>query len=134
MADFITKCTIPKGKPEDDPMLEVSEKQWVLYVDGVSNASGFGAGLVIVNPEGGDIQYALRFGFSSTNNEAEYNALIIGLAIAKELGVQHLKAYSDSQLVIGHVLNENEAKKENMKKYLQKVMDLTSTFCRFTIQ
>lgn len=44
-------------------------------------------------------------GFST--NEVEYEALIAGLTIAKEMGVQHLKAYSDSQLVIGHVLNES---------------------------
>lgn len=70
----------------------------------------------------------------STNNKVEYEALIASLAIAKELEVQHLKAYSDSQLIIGHVLNEYEVREKNIKKYLQKVRDLTSTFYTFNIQ
>lgn len=53
--------------------------------------------------------------------------------IAKELGAQHLKAYSDSQLAY-HILNESEAKEESMNRYLQKVRDLTSTFYSFSIQ
>lgn len=39
--------------------------------------------------------------------------------------MQHLRGCSDSQLVVGHVLNEYEARDENMKKYLQKAKDLT---------
>lgn len=81
-----------------------------------------------------DIQYALWFGFLSSNNEAEYEALIAGLTITKELGVQHMKAYNDSQLIVGHILNEYEVREERMKGYLQKVKDLTSTFCSFNIQ
>lgn len=49
------------------------------------------------------------------NNEAEHEALITGHAIAKELGVQHLKAHGDSQLVVSHILNEYEALEINMK-------------------
>lgn len=70
---------------------------------------------ILINPEGWDIQYALRFRFSSTNNEAKYEALIDGLAIAKEMRVQYLKVHSDSWLVVSHIMNEYEAMEENMK-------------------
>lgn len=63
---------------------------------GLSNVSGSGAGLVLVSPEGGIFYYALRFSFPSTNNEVEYEALIDGLKISKELGIQDMKACSDS--------------------------------------
>lgn len=88
------------------------------FVDGALNANGSGAGLILVNPEGGDNQYALWFGFSFINNKAKYEALFTGLTMAKELWVRHLKAYSDFQLIINHFLNEYEARDKSMKKYL----------------
>ena len=89
---------------------------------------------MLVSLEGWDIQYALRFGFPSTNNETEYEALVTGLTIAKEMGVQHLKAHSDSQLVVGHVIDDYEAREESMKQYLQRVKELTSAFHHLNIQ
>ena len=74
---------------------------WALYVDGSSNMSGTGAGLILVNPKEIIMEYALHFKFSVTNNRAEYEALIVGLKIAKELEVDRLQVYSDSQLVVG---------------------------------
>lgn len=56
--------------------------------------------------------------FSSTNNETEYEALIVGLAIAKKMGLQCLSAHSDSQLVVSHILLEYKAREQNMKQYL----------------
>ena len=53
---------------EDDPPI------WKLSVDGASNAQGSGAGLILTSPKGIDIEYALRFGFHASNNEAEYEA------------------------------------------------------------
>ena len=49
--------------------------------------SGAGAGLILVSPEGVITEYALCFEFFAINNEAEYEALIVGLRIAKELGI-----------------------------------------------
>ena len=70
-------------------------------MDGSSNVSNTGAGLILVNLEGIIMEYALRFEFSTINNGAEYEALIAGLKIAKELEVDRLQVYSDSQLVVG---------------------------------
>ena len=52
---------------------------WKLSVDGASNAQGSGAGLILTSPELIDIEYALRFRFHASNNEAEYEAVIVGL-------------------------------------------------------
>ncbi|GKG07005.1 reverse transcriptase domain-containing protein, partial [Tanacetum coccineum] len=46
-----------------------------------------GAGLILTNPEGMEFTYALRFWFDAINNEAEYEALIAGLKIAEQMGV-----------------------------------------------
>ena len=60
--------------------------------------------------------------FTATNNEAEYEAVIVGLSIAREVGARNVEVQSDSQVVVGHIKREYEAKGEKkMKKYLTKV-------------
>ena len=63
--------------------------------------SGAGAGLILISSEGIVVEYALHFEFFATNNGAEYEALIAGLRITKELGVDRLQVHNDSQLVVG---------------------------------
>ena len=67
-------------------------------MEGSSNERGSGAGLILVTPEGHQMHCALRFGFKASNNEAEYEALIIGLNLAKEMKTKSLEIYSNSSL------------------------------------
>ncbi|GJU12732.1 reverse transcriptase domain-containing protein [Tanacetum coccineum] len=80
LADFLIE------KPETDAVLPQSEvklqEPWILFTDGSSCVDGSGAGLILTNPEGMEFTYALRFEFTATNNEAEYEALIADYAIA----------------------------------------------------
>ena len=103
-------------------------------MDGSSNKGGSGAGLILISPEEHRVHYALRFGFKASNNEAEYEALITGLRLAKEIRVESLDIYSDSQLVICQVTNEYQARGEKMATYLQKAKDLLNAFSSFKIQ
>jgi len=50
---------------------------WRVYVDGVANQKGSGVRLIMISPEKIIIEKSLRLGFSTTNNEAEYGALLI---------------------------------------------------------
>jgi len=77
--------------------------QWVLSVDGSSNQQGSGAGVVLEGPNGLLIEHALKFAFKASNNQAEYEALIAGMLLAKEMGARSLLANNDSQLVTGQV-------------------------------
>nr|GFB86106.1 reverse transcriptase domain-containing protein [Tanacetum cinerariifolium] len=77
---------------------------WILFTDGSSCINRFGSGLIITNPKGMEFTYALRFRFNATNNEAEYEALIAGLRIAGQMGVQNLQANVDSKLVANQIL------------------------------
>lgn len=70
-----------------------------LHIDGAFNAKGSRTGMILSSPEEIVTEQALRFNFKASNNEAEYEALLKGLKLAHELGVQHLKAFSDSQLI-----------------------------------
>ena len=54
---------------------------WKVYVDDAANQKGSGVGLVLITPEGATIEKSLRLGFSATNNEAEYEALMQGMAM-----------------------------------------------------
>ncbi|GJR64122.1 reverse transcriptase domain-containing protein [Tanacetum coccineum] len=74
--------------------MKIKEKlsePWILFTDGSSCADGSGAGLILTSSEGMEFTYALRFGFEVTNNEAEYEALIVGLRIAEQMGIKSLR-------------------------------------------
>ena len=101
---------------------------WKLSVDGASNAQGSGAGLILTSPGGIDIEYALRFRFQASNNEAEYVAVIAGLNLAHSLEVDQLEVCSDSQLIVRQIEDTYEAKSGRMILYLRKVRDLLKKF------
>lgn len=81
LADFIAEFTVPEDLPETS---NSPEYIWKLYTDGASNDRCSGAGIVLVTPEGRSICYALKFDFRATNNEAEYEALLTGLKLARD--------------------------------------------------
>ncbi|XP_077219733.1 uncharacterized protein LOC143853924 [Tasmannia lanceolata] len=105
----------------------------MLYVDGSATAGGSGAGLVLSGPDDFLTEYALNLDFKALNNEAEYEALIVGLALAVELRANLVRAHSDSQLVVIQVNGFSEAKEERMIKYLGKVRKEISAFEEFQI-
>ena len=74
---------------------------WKVYVDGAANQRGFGVGLVLESPEKTIIEKSLRLGFSATNNEAEYEALLQGMAMVQKMGGTAVEMFSDSKLVVG---------------------------------
>ena len=61
----------------------------------------------------------IHLDFPMTNNEAEYETLIVGLDLAKAAGAESMVVYCDSQMVISQVNGDYECKNERMKKYLE---------------
>ncbi|KAL0399982.1 UNVERIFIED_CONTAM: Ribonuclease HI [Sesamum radiatum] len=113
---------------------ETSQEQIrLLHVDGSSTTQGSGAGIVITTPQGEDLEFAIKFGFKASNNEVEYEALVIDMRMAHETGARRLLAYSDSQLIVKQVEGAYEAKEENMIQYLQQITDLKAKFHHFQI-
>ncbi|XP_077228432.1 uncharacterized protein LOC143861397 [Tasmannia lanceolata] len=121
---------IPIPVEQDPPAIE---PLWEVYVDGSSNKGGCGAGLVLTGPDNFTLDYALRFGFRASNNEAEYEALLAGMNLAVQTSAQRLKAYYDSQLVANQIQGIYEARDERMIKYLSKVCQLSSKFKIFEV-
>ncbi|KAL0455095.1 UNVERIFIED_CONTAM: hypothetical protein Slati_0848700 [Sesamum latifolium] len=127
LADFISEMAEMSIKDASQ------DQRWLLHVDGSSTTQGSGAGIVITMPQGEDLEFAIKFNFKASNNEAEYEALVIGMRIAHEAGARHLLAYSDSQLVVKQVEGTYEAKEESMIHYLQQIADLKTKFHHFQI-
>ncbi|KAF7144834.1 hypothetical protein RHSIM_Rhsim04G0128000 [Rhododendron simsii] len=120
LSDRDWTLTIGSGHPELEELPKEEPKPWVVQVDGSTTREVSGAWLILTSPKGQRLRYGLWFEFKATNNEVEYEALVVGLELANAIGVKHLLAKSDSQLVVGQVLGEYTVKEEVMQKYLDK--------------
>ncbi|XP_064992508.1 uncharacterized protein LOC135629242 [Musa acuminata AAA Group] len=128
VADFIAELTqVADGDLEQPP------EAWILHVDGSASSKGAGAGLVLLAPDGRSFERSFRFGFKATNNEAEYEALLVGLRLALEMQVAAIHVLVDSQLVAEQLSGGHEARDPTMAKYLARVRDLTAKFPYFTL-
>ena len=92
-------------------------------MDGSSNRQASGAGVVLYNLEGDKVECMICLDFPTTNNEAEYEALIVGLNLAKAVGAKSMVVYCNSQVVIDQINDNYECKNERMKKYVEQVKD-----------
>ena len=106
---------------------------WDVHVDGASNQKGSGVGLVLMSPEKVVIKKSLRLNFPATNNEAEYETLLEGMAMVQRMGGKSIKLFSDSRLIVGQVRGEFEAKNERMQGYLSQVKSMQSKFDSFDL-
>ncbi|XP_071727840.1 uncharacterized protein [Rutidosis leptorrhynchoides] len=125
-ADMPAICILEKLPA---PSLEL----WELYTDGAACSEGAGAGLILTGPRQEEHTYALRFNFKVANNEAEYEALLVGMRIARELGIIKLQAYVDSQLVANQINGTFDTNDQSMQSYLALVHSLADTFTDFRI-
>jgi ribonuclease HI len=104
-----------------------------MYFDGSKRIQG--AGVVLISPQGDKLKYVLRMSFSqASNNEAEYEALLHGMKMAKACGATRLKIFGDSNLVVQQVMNKCDAISDNMTAYKNLYYYLEGTFdgCKFS--
>ncbi|KAL5562544.1 hypothetical protein UlMin_032291 [Ulmus minor] len=130
---FPLKQVFQKPEASEKITTQTQNSQWKLYVDGSSTETSYGAGIILVSPDGVKLSCAVRFKFKATNNQAEYEALLSGLRLAKEVSARHLTIYSDSQLVVSQVNSEFQAKGEKMASYLEKAKEAMNQFDTVTI-
>ena len=129
VADFLLECGTDETGPE--PLEEVSpmsdEGAWHLYVDGSSTNHGAGVGIVLKTPDGTSIKQSYRLGFQASNNEAEYEALLSGMRLARSLQVRKIKVFSDSQLIVSQFKGEYSAKEPRMEAYKDRAQEISIT-------
>ncbi|XP_065630881.1 uncharacterized protein LOC136068105 [Quercus suber] len=143
LADLVAEFTKPSLE-ELMPTQNMNEKSvgvisqkgpssWEVYIDGAVNQKGSGVGLVLISPEKIVIEKSLRLNFMATNNEAEYEALLMGMAMVRRMRGKSVEVFSDSRLIVGQVQGDFEAKDERMQGYLSRVKCLQLEFNSFNL-
>ncbi|XP_071694331.1 uncharacterized protein [Rutidosis leptorrhynchoides] len=127
MVDFLIECTA-NTSIADNAKDEQPEPLLELYTNGASGVDGTGTVLILTGHEGEEHTYALRFGFSVSNDENEYEALLSGLRIAVKLGIKSIKVYVDSQLVANQMNGAFKARDPAMQMYLKITEGLANQF------
>ena len=90
--------------------------------------------LVLISPEKLVVEMSLRLGFSATNKETEYEALLEGMSMVQRMGGKSATMFSDSRLFAGQVKGELEVKDERMQGYLTRIRHLQRKFESFNLQ
>ena len=98
----------------------------VVHIDGGSrgNPGEAGVGVYFQDRSGAPLQRIARYIGRATNNTAEYQALLIALARARDAGVRHLRVFSDSELLVNQVNGRYRTKVPHLQQYLQEAIRL----------
>ena len=100
LADFVAEFS-PMNKGE--MVCHVESRPWRVFVDGASSAMRAGVEIVIITQERIRLEHSFRLRFRASNNEAEYEALLVGLRTVLNMGARDVEIYLDSRLVVSQV-------------------------------
>jgi ribonuclease HI len=102
---------------------------WTIYVDGSKRVLGAKARVILVSPQGDKMRYVLRMRFTNpSNNEAEYEAVLHGMHMAKACGATRIKIDDDSNLITQKVMKDCNATCANMIAYRAMYDELEGNF------
>ncbi|XP_058180125.1 uncharacterized protein LOC131298668 [Rhododendron vialii] len=127
------RYTLGQKKPKRQWRLFFGDA-WRMTVDGASNVHRAGAGIVLVSPSGTVHESVVSIGYPAMNNEAEYEALIAGLQLALRLDADSVHIFCDSQLIVGHLNDDYQAKDQRMNAYVSHVLALFRRFGRVEVE
>ena len=123
MTDFVTQhCGVVNA-------LEIVP--WTLFFDGSTCDWGARIGIVLVSPRGKKYEFSLPIVATSTSNQAEYQTLIKGLELLKEVHADVVEIFSDSMLVINQLAGIYECRSEILITYYEKCVQLLKEFKGF---
>ncbi|XP_070035668.1 uncharacterized protein [Nicotiana tomentosiformis] len=101
---------------------------WKLFFDGAANMKGVGIGIVLISKTGCHYPVTVQLRFYCTNNMAKYEACILGLRLAVDMGVQKILVLGDSDLLVHHIQREWETRDLKLISYRQCLHDLCQRF------
>ncbi|KAM1925245.1 hypothetical protein ACFX13_032546 [Malus domestica] len=100
---------------------------WRLYFDGSCTQNAVGARIAFIDPRGSHHCYSFLLDYQeTTNNWAEYEALVIGLEILIKLGATEVEVFKDSELVIIQLNEEYKCRHMTMAGYYLAATQLLS--------
>jgi len=126
MADFVTQHY---GTVET---LEIVP--WTLFFDESTCDRGAGIGIVLISPQGRKYEFSLPIVATSTNNQAEYQALIKGLELLREVRADAVEIFGDSMLVINQLAGSYECRSEVLITCYERSMQLLKEFKDFRLE
>ncbi|CAJ2644769.1 unnamed protein product [Trifolium pratense] len=129
VADFLVDHSVA-----ETPITYVEHEPWMLYFDGSKHKHGTGIGILIISPLKIPTKFKYKINGTCSNNEAEYEALIVGLKIILDLGAKHVKIRGDSELVIKQLTKEYKCIQEHLMKYFVIAFSLLKRFDSCDIQ
>ncbi|KAK2407622.1 hypothetical protein QL285_043225 [Trifolium repens] len=129
VADFIVDHSLVKMQQE-----YVDIQPWILYFDGSKHKHGTGIGILIISPTKVPTKFKYKINGLCSNNEAEYEALITGLEILKDLGAKNIKIRGDSELVLKQLTQEYKCVIEHLAKYFYIASSLLDCFDHVDIE
>ncbi|XP_034690516.1 uncharacterized protein LOC117918102 [Vitis riparia] len=107
--------------PDEEFVAMTSLLGWCMYFDGTANQSGYGIGVLLVSPQNDHILRSVRLTFSDrhliTNNIVEYEACILGLETALELGIRQMEVFGDSNLVLRQIQGDWKTRNVKLRSY-----------------
>ena len=106
----------------------MERRPWVLKFDGSSIEKSVGAGIVIISPKGIKNTLSFNLAFKCTNNQDEYEALVISLEILLELESQEIHIIGDSQLVLQQLIGEYKCNNLLLAPYYTASTQLLDSF------
>lgn len=130
LADFIADFT--SDDQNEDTVLAIdnvrSSDRWKLFVDGARNYYNAGLRIVLISLDENVAYRAIRYIFQVTNNEAEYETVVIRLDITGDLCDKKMDHYSDSQLIVSQIHREYQTRDTCLIAYLDAVQKAMQHF------
>ncbi|KAG9459081.1 hypothetical protein H6P81_003589 [Aristolochia fimbriata] len=139
LANFLADHPIPaewevsENLPNEEVFYIEVLPPWRMYFDGAARKNGAGAGILFMSPNDDLMPYSFILSHCCTNNEAEYQAIILGLGMAVEMGLSQLEIFGDSALVIKQLIGEFEVRKEELIPYKKEAQRLLEKIPNVTL-
>jgi ribonuclease HI len=105
-----------------------------LFFDGSACREGQGEGVILVSPKGVIFEQLVRLEYYCTNNQVEYEVILLGLQILSSMDVKHVEAFGDLLLVMQQVVGVFQYFDGSLNAYLNKCLEIIALFNDFTMQ
>jgi len=112
IADFIAQHCGPE-------VTVVESVPWTLYFDGSSCGAGSGTSIILILPRGASYDFSLPIEASTTNNQAEYRAVLKGIQLLRELKADAVEIFGDSMLIVDQLTRKCECKDDILRIYYE---------------
>jgi ribonuclease HI len=132
VADFIIEHSIDQNSDESCNL--VSIHPWNMFFDGSACREGQCVGVVLISPRGAVFEQLVRLEYFCTNNQAEYEVILLGLHILSFAAIRHVEAFGDSLLVVQQIAGTFQCLDGSLKAYLDKCLEIIALSDDFTVQ